>query len=168
MKLKYILIFPLEAIGHGIGIPLVMYLNQIFEDDVVGSYVVTILMLIGVVLFQAGHAYRRYRKNQRNKRKNVLTCNNNRGGNPAVVDFHKNDCPNHTISQCLAQNSLTEKGTNTIDREIKLMNGNVNDDAEDLNVSEDSSNCEDPDEDEGKEMSVISNIRLIIFVPAVK
>ena len=145
----------MEAIGHGIGIPLVMYLNQIFEDNVVGSYVVTILMFIGVVLFQAGHAYRRYRKNQRNKRKNVLlTCNNNnnnRGGNPTVVDFHKNDCPNHnTISQCLAQNSLTEKGTNTIDREIKLMNGNVNDDAEDLNVSEDSSNCEDEDEDEGK------------------
>ena len=152
----------MKAIGHGIGIPLVMFLNQIFEDncECMGSYVVTIFMFLGAVLFQAGHAYRRYRQNKRNKRKNMLTCN--RGGS-RNVDFHKNDCPKHTISQCLAESSLTEKATNTVDREIKHMNGNLND-AEDLNVSEDSSNCEDQDEDEGKRVFVAFNVIITRFI----
>ena len=103
-------------------------------------------MFMGAVFFQAGHAYRRYRKNKRNKRKKLLACNREGSSN---VDFHKKDCPKHAISQCLTEGSLTEKATNTVDREIKLMNGNENDE-EDLNASEDSSNCEDQDDDEGK------------------
>ena len=78
------------------------------------------------------------------------------------VEIHNKNCPNNNINQCLMEGSLTEKATNTAEIKSKILNTNLHD-ADDMNDSEDSSNCEDPDEDEGKEMSVISNIRVIIF-----
>ena len=136
----------MPAIGHGIGIPLVLYLNQQCAEycDHVGTYVATVCMILGVVLFQVGHAYRKQRKNQRNKTKNILSSKTLEG---RKFDYHDRDCPKHKRNQYSAGNSMPE-AKHLLSDNSRILDPNYSGN-DTSNNSENSSTCEDPEDDDG-------------------
>ena len=101
-------------------------------------------MLLGILIFQLGHACRRYRKYKRNQRKLA-----EKNGN-AEAEIHQKNCPKYSINHCLTRDSfLEEKTAKLVDSNFKRRSHVNDDDFDDMNMSDDSSNCEELDEDEG-------------------
>ena len=77
---------PTLAAGHGIGIPLTVFLNQqlLGIHRCTGNYVMAGCMVIGIIIFQLGHVYRRFLKNKRSQKKLAEINKSNE------VEVHKN------------------------------------------------------------------------------
>ena len=89
-----------------------------------GVYVVAGCMLFGVVLFQLGHAYRRYRKNRRNHRKQRFSGKSD--GESSDVEIHEKGCPKYSVNHRLAGEQFFKEKGETME-EVKFkhrMNGN--------------------------------------------
>ena len=129
-----------------------LYLNQHFKDhcELMGSMAAAISMITGAILFQVGHAYQKYQKSRRARKKHLMACNVREGSNLCI---HDKDCPKHnqSINHGINGGSFVGKTTNTVD--IKGVHASSDGGIEDWNeVSEDSSNCDDPDDDEEGEI----------------
>ena len=130
-----------------------MYLNQKCADycEHMGTYAATSCMIVGVILFQVGHAYKKHRKDERNKRKNLLTSKTREG---SKIDHHNKDCPKHTNNHYPINPSIPE-AKKTVNNKVRILDG-YSDAIDNFNSSEDSSNCEDQDDDEGTIFCLIS------------
>ena len=105
------------AVGHGIGIPLAIYLNLHYTKYFrgLGSLINTVLMILGAILFGIGQTYRTYRKYRRNKKKHLLALKAlERNDN---LESHKKDCPKR--DSCMGEAAYKEKSTNTVNRTYK-------------------------------------------------
>ena len=148
------------AIGHGIGIPLAIYLNLHYTKYFcgLGSLINTVLMILGAILVGIGQTYRMYRKYRRNKRKRLLALK--ALGRNDDLESHKKDCPKR--DSCMGEAAYKEKSTNTVVNTTKSTK-TASTSIDDLNISEDSSNSEDQEDDEGMSLRFSSYLSLKLY-----
>ena len=138
--------FPTLAAGHGIGIPLTVFLNQqlLGIHRCTGNYVMAGCMVIGIIIFQLGHVYRRFLKNKRSQKKLAEINKSNE------VEVHKKSCPKYLANHYLPRESFLEKkeGRPSFDK-CKHRTHLNDEELDDFNMSDDSSNYDELDDDEG-------------------
>ena len=145
----------LTAVGTGIGIPLVSYLNErhLSYCAHMGSYLAASCIFLSAVLFQLGRSYKEHRKSQKQKRKamqNYTTTTNN------DTDKHDKDCPQHPKRRELTNPQIP-------DVKKVINNGQMSDfdifsDVNgEFNSSDASSNSDDHDDERGNISSCFDN-----------
>ena len=136
----------ISAAGHGIGIPLTVFLNQQFSGihKYTGTYVMAGCMVLSIIIFQLGHVYRRFLKNKRNQKKLAEMNKSNE------VEIHKKSCPKYLTNHYLPRESFFEKKEGIPSFEKCKHRTQLNDEElDDSNMSDDSSNYDELDDDEG-------------------
>ena len=106
-------------------------------------------MVCGIIIFQLGNLYGRYLKYQRTQKK---LAKRNRC---AKGEIHEKSCPKYSVNHCLTRESfLEEKAAKQVNDQFKQELYLNNEGMEDDNISDDSSNCEELDDDEGKSKQI--------------
>ena len=110
----------------------------------IGIYVVAGCMLVGIIMFHLGHVYRRFLKNKRNQKKLAERNKSNE------VEIHKKSCPKYLANHYLPRESFLDKKEGLPSFDKCKHRAHVNDEElDDFNMSDDSSNYDELDDDEG-------------------